>query len=175
MAIDDEVCNDKLDDYDILNNEYEGLLVDFEKLLHKCTKYRKTIATLTLDLESVKHDYNEVSEHSMEYQNDINDARIELNDARTEIETLRLELENKDKALNESMNKNVALKLSNNEKLKHCSHDSSKHDNKQYRKKHAQITCYNYGRKRHISHCCSLNKKFSSTIKGFAFQKVFTY
>ena len=85
MAIDDEVCDDELDDYDIFNNEYEGLLVDFEKLLHKCTKYRKIINTLTLDC-------NEVSDLNLEYKSELNDARIE-------IETLRLELENKDKAL----------------------------------------------------------------------------
>ena len=48
MVVDDEVCDDELDDYDILNNEYQGLLVDFEKLLHKCTKYRKIIDKLTL-------------------------------------------------------------------------------------------------------------------------------
>ena len=41
MAIDDEVCNDELDDYDILNNEYEGLLVDFEKLLHNVLSIEK--------------------------------------------------------------------------------------------------------------------------------------
>ena len=29
MAIDDEVCNDELDDYDDLQNEYESLLKDF--------------------------------------------------------------------------------------------------------------------------------------------------
>ena len=51
MAIDDEVCNDELDDYDILNNEYEGLLVDFEKLLHKCTKHKKQLLHLLLNLK----------------------------------------------------------------------------------------------------------------------------
>ena len=134
MAIDNEVCNDELDDYDILNNEYEGLLKDFEKLLQKCTKHRKTIDALTLELENIKHDYVKVSDLNLEYKS-------ELNDARTEIETLRLELENKDKALNECMIENATLKLSNNKQLKHCSHDCSKHDNRQYRKKHAQITC----------------------------------
>ena len=44
-------------------------------------------------------------------------CQSELNNARTEIETLKLELENKDKTLNECMNENIALKLSNNEKL----------------------------------------------------------
>ena len=60
---------------------------------------------------------------------------------------LKLELENEDKALNECMNENIALKLSNNEKLKHYNHDCSKHDNKQYKKKHAPIICYNCGKK----------------------------
>ena len=109
MAIDDEVCDDELDDYDDLQNEYEGLLKDYEKMLHNCTNYRKIISALTLELENTKHDYDEVSEKNIEYQS-------ELNDARTEIETLKLELENKDKTLNECMNENIALKLSNNEK-----------------------------------------------------------
>ena len=73
--------------------------------------------------------------------------QFELNDARTEIETLKLELENKEKALNKCMNENATLKLSIDEKLKHCNHDCLKHDNRQYRKKYAYITCYNYGRK----------------------------
>ena len=60
------------------------------KLLNKCI--------------NIKHDYVEVSETNIEYQS-------KLNDARNEIETLKLELENKDKALNECMNENVALKL----------------------------------------------------------------
>ena len=130
MAIDDAVCDDELDDYDILNNEYEGLLVDFEKLLHKCTKYRKIIDKLTLDLENTKNDCSEVSDLNLEYKS-------ELNDDRTKIKSLRLELENKDKALNKCINENDTLKLSNNKQLKHCSHDCSKHDSRQYRKKHA--------------------------------------
>ena len=127
-------------------------------MLHKCTNYRKIISALTLELENTKHDYDEVSEKNIEYQS-------ELNDARTEIETLKLELENKEKALNKCMNENATLKLSIDEKLKHCNHDCLKHDNRQYRKKHAPITCYNCGRKGHISHYCSFNKKISSTIK----------
>ena len=109
MTIDNEVCDDELED---LQNEYEGLLKDYEKMLHKCTNYRKIISALTLELENTKHDYDEVSENNIKYQS-------KLNDARTEIETLKLELENKDKTLNECMNENIALKLSNNEKLKH--------------------------------------------------------
>ena len=70
-------------------------LVDFKKLLHKCTKYRKIIDKLTINLENTKNDCIEVSDLNLEYKSKLNDARIE-------IETLRLELENKDKALNES-------------------------------------------------------------------------
>ena len=80
-------------------------------MLYKYTKHRKIIIALTLELQNTKHNYNEVSENNIEYQSELNDARIELNDARTEIKTLRLELENKDKALNECMNENVTLKL----------------------------------------------------------------
>ena len=88
-----------------------------------------------------------------------------MNNARTEIETLKLELDNKDKALNECMNENATLKLSIDKKLKHCNHDWLKHDNRQYKKKHAHITCYNYGRKEHISHYCSFNRNVSSTMR----------
>ena len=51
MAIDNEVCNDELDDYDDLQNEYEGLLKDYEKLLHMCTKFRKQFLHLLLNLK----------------------------------------------------------------------------------------------------------------------------
>ena len=78
---------------------------------------------------------------------------------------LKLELESKSKTLNKCMNENATLKLSIDEKLKHCNHNCLKHDNRQYRKKHAPITCYNCGRKEHISYYCSFNKKIFSTIK----------
>ena len=58
MAKDDEVCNDELDDYDNLQNEYECLFNDFEKLRHRCKYFKKIIATLTLDLENAKHKYD---------------------------------------------------------------------------------------------------------------------
>ena len=32
MAIDNEVCDDELNDYDDLQNEYKGLLKDYEKI-----------------------------------------------------------------------------------------------------------------------------------------------
>ena len=60
MVIDNEVCDDELDDYDDLQNEYESLLKDYEKLLHMCTKYRKTITSLNLELENAKKDYEVV-------------------------------------------------------------------------------------------------------------------
>ena len=61
-----------------------------------------------------------------------------LDDHKSENETLKLELENKKKALNECMNENVTLKLSIDDKLNHCNH---KHENRQFRKKHAHTTC----------------------------------
>ena len=43
MAIEDEVCIDDLDEFDKLQNEYECLFNDFEKLRHKCKDYKKII------------------------------------------------------------------------------------------------------------------------------------
>ena len=57
MAIDDEECLDELDDFDKLQNDYEYLLNDFEKLKHRCKDYKKIITTLTLDIENAKHGY----------------------------------------------------------------------------------------------------------------------
>ena len=57
MAIDDEVCLDELDDFEKLQNEYECLFNDFEKLRHRCKDYKKIITTLTLDIENAKHGY----------------------------------------------------------------------------------------------------------------------
>ena len=53
MVIDDMVCDNEHDDYDILNNKYKGLLVDFEKLLHKYIKHRKIIIALTFELDNL--------------------------------------------------------------------------------------------------------------------------
>ena len=69
MAKDDEVCLDELDDYDNLQNEYECLFNDFKKRRHRCKDFKKIIATLTLDLENVKHDYDVVIENKNELQN----------------------------------------------------------------------------------------------------------
>ena len=54
MAIEDEVCIDDLDEFDKLQNEYECLFNDFEKLRYRCKDYKKIITTLTLDIEKTK-------------------------------------------------------------------------------------------------------------------------
>ena len=41
MAIEDEVCINDLDEFDKLQNEYECLFNDFEKLRHRCKDYKK--------------------------------------------------------------------------------------------------------------------------------------
>ena len=69
MAIDnDEVCIDDLDDFDRLQNEYECLFNDFEKLRHRCKDYKKIIATLTLDVKNAKHDYDVVIDSKNELE-----------------------------------------------------------------------------------------------------------
>ena len=50
MAKDDEVCLDDLDDFDALQNEYECLFKDVEKLRHRCKDYKKIITTVTLEI-----------------------------------------------------------------------------------------------------------------------------
>ena len=76
MAIDDEVCDDELDDYDNLQNEYEVLLKDYEKLLHTCTKYRETITSLNLELENTKKDYEVVLEGKNKLQIDFDSEKF---------------------------------------------------------------------------------------------------
>ena len=88
-----------------------------------------------------------------------------FDNAKSKNEALRLELESKDKVLSECMNENAALKLSIDEKSKYCSHDYSRNENRQYRKKHAHVTCYNCGRKGHKSYYWSFKKNESSTMK----------
>ena len=66
MAIDDEVC---LDDFDKLQNEYECIFDDFEKLRHRCKDYKKIITILTLDVENVKHEYDVVIDSKNELEN----------------------------------------------------------------------------------------------------------
>ena len=68
MAIEDEVCIDDFDDFDKLQNEYECLFNDFEKLRHRCKNYKKIITALTLDVEKAKHDYDVVIDNKNELE-----------------------------------------------------------------------------------------------------------
>ena len=68
MAIDDEVCIDDFDDFDKLQNEYECLFNDFEKLRQWCKDYKKVIATLTHDVENAKHDCDVVIDSKNELE-----------------------------------------------------------------------------------------------------------
>ena len=63
------------------------------------------------------------------------------------------------------MNENAALKLSINEKPKPCSNECSRNENRHYRKKHESFTCFNYGRKGHMSYNCFYMKNDSPMIK----------
>ena len=110
---------------------------------------KKIITTLTIDVENAKHEYDVVVDSKNELEKCFDDLK-------SENETLRLELENKCKPLDESLNENVALKTSMNEKLKH---DNHKHDNRHFSKKHVHTTCYSCGRKWHIAFYCSFLKK----------------
>ena len=67
---------------------------------------------------------------------------------KSENEALRLELEEKNKALENCLNENAALKISKNRSEKHINH---MHANKPPRKKHTHISCYECGRKCHIA------------------------
>ena len=67
---------------------------------------------------------------------------------------------------------NAAFKLSTDEKAKHCSHECSRNENRQCRKNHVNVTCYNCGRKGHMFYYCSYMKNVSSTMKEFGFEKV---
>ena len=156
MAIDDdEVCTDDLDEFDKLQNEYECLFNDFEKLRHRCKDYKKIIATLTLDVENAKHDYDAV----IDSKNELEKCFAML---KSENEVLKLEIEEKHKALEKNSNENAALKLTINEMKMHTRH---KHANRPPRKKHAHITCYECGQKGHIAFYCSLKVKNSSFKK----------
>ena len=100
----EKVCNNDFDDLDILQHEYDCLFIDFEKLMSECKILKKTITSLTIDLDNAKNEYEIVISN----RNDLEDA---YNNSKTEIEALRLELENKDKTLLISINENLALKL----------------------------------------------------------------
>ena len=85
---------------------------DFKKLRHRCKDFKKIIATLTLALKNVKHEYEVALESRNELQKGYDIAKFEN-------EALILELESKDKVLSECMNENASLKLSIYEKSKH--------------------------------------------------------
>ena len=68
MAIEDEVCMDDFDDFNKLQNEYECLFNDFEKLRHRYKDYKKIITTLTLDVENTKHEYDVVIDSKNELE-----------------------------------------------------------------------------------------------------------
>ena len=69
-------------------------------MLHTCTKYRKTITSLNLELENAKKDYEVVIESK-------NKLQIDLDIEKYVNEVLKLELENKNRALKECMNENA--------------------------------------------------------------------
>ena len=137
MKINDEVCLDELDDFDKLQNEHECLFNDFEKLRHKCKDYKKIITTLTFNVENAKHEYNVVVDNKNELEKCFNDLKFEN-------EALRLKLKEKCKALNESLNENVTLKVYMNEKLKHYGH---KHGNRHFKKKMCILLAMNMVKK----------------------------
>ena len=153
MTIEDEVCIDDLDEFDKLQNEYECLFNDFEKLRHKCKDYKKIITTLTLDIEKTKLDYDVVMDNKNELEKCFDNLK-------SKNEALRLELEEKSKVLENCMNENAALKISKNRSEKHINH------------MHANIPhCYKCGKKGHIVFYCFLNVKHHF-VKKIRFLKV---
>ena len=115
--------------------------------MEKCKAYRKTIASLNLELEHAKKDY----ETSMD---DKKSLQINLNNEKSKNEVLNLELDNKNKDLIKCINENNALKVSLREIPMHDSHGCFKNKNNHYRKKNANATCYNCGRIGHIFYFC---------------------
>ena len=111
--------------------------------------------SLTLNVENAKHDYDVI----IDSNNELEKCFANL---KSENEALRIELEEKHKALEKNLNENAALKLTIDEKKKHTYH---KHANRPPKKKHAHITCYECGRKGHITFHCSLKVKCSSFKK----------
>ena len=112
MAINDEVC---LDDFDKLQNEYECIFDDFEKIKHRCKDYKKIITTLTIDVENAKHEYDVVIDRK-------NELEKYLDAMKSKNEAFQLELEEKCKALDICLNENTALKVSASKKEKHTNH-----------------------------------------------------
>ena len=152
IEIADEVF---LDDFDKSQNEYECLFDDFEKLRHRCKDYKKIIATLTFDVKNAKLEYDVVIDNKNELEKYIDVMK-------SENKILKLELEEKCKALNNYLNENVALKVFINEKEKHTNH---MHANRHSKKKQAHISCYECGRKCHITFYYSYKAKHSSFKK----------
>ena len=153
----EKVCNNDFDDLGILQHEYDVLFIDFEKLISKCKILKKTITTLTIDLNNAKNEFKIVIGNR-------NDLEYAYNNAKSEIEALRLELENKDKAFLVSMNENSGLKLSINEKTMQCPNEHLKTKNRQYRK-HENVDCYKCGVKSHMPYKCCYVKLDSLLFK----------
>ena len=58
MEKEEKVCNnDDFDNLNTLQNEYDCLFIDFEKLMSKYKKLKKNITTLTIDLDNAKNEY----------------------------------------------------------------------------------------------------------------------
>ena len=161
MAIEDDVCIDDLDEFDKLQNEYECLFNDFEKLRHRRKDYKKIITTVTLDIKKTKLDYDVVMDNKNKLEKCFDNLKFEN-------EALRLELEEKIKALGNCLNENAALKISKNRSEKHVNH---MHANRSPRKKHAHISCYEFGRKCHITFYCYLMLNIF-LLRKFGFLKV---
>ena len=83
----------------------------------KCKDFKKTITSLTLELDGAKNEYEIVIEN----RKNLEEA---YKNVKSEIEALRLELENKDKAWLVCVNENFALKMPIDEKQKQYSNES---------------------------------------------------
>ena len=85
IAIEDEVCIDDFDEFDKLQNEYECLFNDFEKIMHRCKYYKKIITALIFYVEKAKHDYDVVIDNKNELEKCFDNLK-------SENEALRLDL-----------------------------------------------------------------------------------
>ena len=107
----------------------------------------RSIASLNLDVELAKKDYEIISV-------DKKNLQIDLENEKSKNEVLSLELENKNKELTKWMNENSALKLSLKEIPVHGSHIHSQGRNNYYKRRNANVSCYKCGRIGHISYFC---------------------
>ena len=64
MAKEEKVCNYDFDVLDTLQHEYDCLFIDFEKLMLKYKNFKKTIASLNLELENVRNEYEIVIDNN---------------------------------------------------------------------------------------------------------------